>query len=115
MAGRQAYGQGRMGGMGMGQANGRMGWQGGNQGGPMPGPFMPGMGGPGMGMGMGRPGMAMGMGMPMAGPPMPFMPPAMGMQGIVSRLLNQGSALSALLNGQMISTIRPCCCLCIVS
>lgn len=50
-------------------------------GGNMPGPFMPGMGGPGMGgPGMGM-GMAnMGMGGPM-GPPMPFMPPGMGMQG----------------------------------
>ncbi|CAK0786198.1 hypothetical protein CVIRNUC_009411 [Coccomyxa viridis] len=85
MASRPAYGQGRMGGMGMGQANGRMGWQGGDQGGPMPGQFMPGMNGPGMGMGMGGPGMGMGMGMPMGGPPMPFMPPGMGMQGMPYR------------------------------
>ena len=63
----------------------------------MPGPFMPGMGGPGMGMGMGGPGMGMGMGMPMGGPPMPFMPPGMGMQGIVSPLSKKESALFALL------------------
>ncbi len=74
MGGRQPYGQGHMGGMGGGQMNGRMGWQGGGN---MPGPFMPGMGAPGMGMGMG----VMGMGGPM-GPPMPYLPPGMGMQGM---------------------------------
>ena len=88
MGGRQSYGQGPMGGMGGGQMNGRMGWQ---RGGNMPGPYMPGMGGPAMGMGMA--GMGMGMGGPM-GPPMPFMPPGMGMQGallftILPQLLNQ--------------------------
>ena len=82
MGGRQPYGPGPMGGMSGGQMNGRMGWQSGPS---MPGPFMPGMGGPGMGMGMG----GMGMGGPM-GPPMPFMPPGMGMQGVLS----QNSALS---------------------
>ena len=74
MGGRQPYGQGPMGGMGGGQMNGRMGWQ---RGGNMPGPFMPGMGGPGMGMGMA----GMGIGGPV-GPPMPFMPPGVGMQGV---------------------------------
>ncbi|CAL5226916.1 g9793 [Coccomyxa viridis] len=77
MGGRQPYGQGHMGGMGGGQMNGRMGWQGGGN---MPGPFMPGMGAPGMGMGMG----VMGMGGPM-GPPMPYLPPGMGMQGVPYR------------------------------
>ena len=72
----------------------------------MPGPFMPGMGGPGMGMGMGGPGMGMGMGMPMGGPPMPFMPPGMGMQGIVSPILIKDSALSALNNGALIAVGR---------
>ena len=76
MPGRQGFGLRPMGGMGGGQMNGRMGWAGGGPGGGMPGPFMPGMGGPGMG----GPGMGMGMGGPM-GPPMPFMPPGMGMQG----------------------------------
>ena len=85
MGGRQPYGQAPMGGMGGGQMNGRMGWQGGGN---MPGPFMPGMGGPGMGMGMG----GMGMGGPM-GPPMPFMPPGMGMQGV----FHAGRPLVALL------------------
>ena len=74
----------------------------------MPGPFMPGMGGPGMGMGMGGPGMGMGMGMPMGGPPMPFMPPGMGMQGTVSALLNKESVLPGLTCGALM-TERLCC------
>ena len=98
MGGRQSYGQGPMGGMGGGQMNGRMGWQ---RGGNMPGPFMPGMGLPAVGMGMA----GMGMGGPM-GPPMPFMPPGMGMQGalisaILLQTLSQAMTQERLLSCQM--------------